>query len=142
VSACRHSQRADNLLVRLVTFACQLTETHGFKLLEQCRPGDYGGILNVGGNTALYDAAENAVAATAAYGRQLAAAGFAANAVIFVITDGMDNASTLGARQLRDALAAAVAGEALESLVSVLIGVNVRDGNVAAYLQDLKAAAG
>ena len=100
VQACKLSPRADNLLVRLVTFADRLTETHGFKLLERCNLDDYRGVLRPGGSTALYDAAENAVAATAAYGRQLTGAGFAANAILFVITDGMDNASRLGVRDL------------------------------------------
>jgi hypothetical protein len=142
IGACKYSPRADNLLVRLVTFADRLDEVHGFKLLEQCRVEDYRKVLRVGGNTALYDSAENAVAATADYGEQLTRAGYAANAILFVITDGMDNASTLGVRQLREALDRAVTGEAVASLVSVLVGVNVQNPTVGAYLQDLKTAAG
>jgi len=142
VQACKLSPRADNLLVRLVTFADRLTETHGFKLLERCNLDDYRGVLRPGGSTALYDAAENAVAATAAYGRQLTGAGFAANAILFVITDGMDNASRLGVRDLREALQNAITSEALESLTSILIGVNVSDARVGGYLQDLKTNAG
>ena len=79
IGACKYSPRADNLLVRLVTFADRLDEVHGFKLLEQCRVEDYRKVLRVGGNTALYDSAENAVAATADYGEQLTRAGYAAN---------------------------------------------------------------
>jgi hypothetical protein len=142
VIACKLSPRAENLLVRLVTFSDRMREAHGFRLLEACAPDDYRRLLKVGGNTALYDAAENAVAATAAYGKQLTDAGFAANAIVFVITDGMDNASTLGVRELRAALCRAVSDEAVPSLVSILIGVNVADPTVGAYLQDLKAAAG
>jgi hypothetical protein len=142
VHACQLSPRADNLLVRLVTFADDLQEVHGFKLLSQCRGDDYRRVLKIKGYTALYDAAENAIAATTSYGRQLTDAGFAVNAIVFVITDGMDNASTLGVTQVRDALTRAVTTEALESLVSVLVGVNVQDPSVGAYLQDFKSAAG
>src|SRR5918993_5585123 len=59
VQACKSSPRADNLLLRLVAFDDTLSELHGFKLLENCDPADYGGILRTGGSTALYDAAEN-----------------------------------------------------------------------------------
>jgi hypothetical protein len=142
VKACKLSPRADNLLIRLVTFDDRLEEVHGFKLLEQCHLNDYQGVLRVGGSTALYDSAENAIAATASYGKQLANAQFTANAILFVITDGMDNASTGSARTVRQALTQAIAGESLESLVSVLIGVNVRDRAVGAYLQEFKKEAG
>jgi hypothetical protein len=140
--ACRFSPRADNLLLRLVAFSNRLEELHGFKLLEQCRPDDYRGILRAGGATALYDSAENAIAATDGYARQLAGAGFSVNAILFVITDGMDNTSTRGVRHVREALSSAVTSEAVQSLLSVLIGVNVQDQNVGGYLRDFKAAAG
>jgi hypothetical protein len=142
IKACRLSPRADNLLLRLVAFSNHLEELHGFKLLEQCLPNDYRGILRVGGNTALYDSVENAIAATGSYARQLAGAGFSVNAILFVITDGMDNASTRGVHHVREALGGAVTGEVVQSLLSVLIGVNVQDRNVGGYLRDLKAAAG
>src|ERR1044071_577276 len=125
VQACKLSPRADNLLLRLVAFDDSLSELHGFKLLENCHLADYGGVLRAGGSTALYDAAENAVSSTNDYGRQLLARDFSANGILFVITDGMDNASRLPARRVKEALSLAVKSEALESVVSVLIGVNV-----------------
>jgi len=138
VQACQHSPRADNLMLRLVEFDSALRESHGFKLLERCNLADYKGVLHVGGATALYDAAENAVSATTDYARQLAAGDFSANAIVFVLTDGMDNASTLTPRLVKDALTRAVSEEALESVVSVLIGVNVQDQTVGGYLQDFR----
>ena len=142
VQACKMSPRAQNLLVRLVTFDNQMKETHGYKLLDQCRPADYQGCLAIGGATALYDAAENAVSAATAQARQMHDAGYAVNGIVFVITDGMDNASSLGVSQLRQALEQAIREEAVESLVSVLIGVNVRDKNVSDYLKRLHTDAG
>ncbi len=142
VQACRFSPRADNLLLRLVGFNDRLTELHGFKLLPYCHLSDYNHALHVGGSTALYDAVENAVSATTDYAGQLSRGGFAANAIVFVLTDGMDNVSTLTAQSVKAALAKAVGGEALESLVTVLVGVNVQDRAVAQYLQAFHADAG
>jgi len=115
---------------------------HGFKLLENSHLADYGGILRSGGSTALYDAAENAVASTINYGQQLSAGDFSANAILFVITDGMDNASRLPAKKVKEALTKAVTSEALESVVSLLIGVNVQDPEASRYLRQFHLEAG
>ena len=141
VQACKSSPRADNLLLRLVAFDDTLSELHGFKLLENCNLADYGGVLRAGGTTALYDAAENAVSSTINYGQQLLAGDFSANAILFVITDGMDNASRLPARKVKEALAKAVTSEALESVVSVLMGVNVQDPQASHFLRQFHTEA-
>ena len=142
LKACKFSPRADNLMLRLVTFHGRMEESHGFKLLQQCNLRDYQGLLCIGGATALYDATENCVSAIAAYGKQLTDADYGVNGIVFVITDGEDNASTLGVRQVREAFRRAVQSESLESLVSVLIGVNVQDRRIGGYLQDFKTEAG
>jgi len=142
VEACKSSPRADNLLLRLVAFDDTLAEVHGFKLLENCDLADYGGVLRAGGSTALYDAAENAVTSTVDYGRRLLAGDFSANAILFIITDGMDNASCRPAHAVKDALAAALKSEALESFVSVLIGVGVQDAQAARFLRQFQREAG
>jgi len=137
VRACKHSPRADNLLVRLVEFDDALRELHGFKVLESINENDYVGILRGGGITALYDAAENAILATAHYGEKLAQNDFSANAIVFVLTDGGDNASKASMTAVKKALAKAVTGEALESIVSILVGVNVADSSVSLALMKL-----
>lgn len=142
VQACKFSPRADNLLLRLVAFDDALSELHGFKLLENCNLADYGGVLSSGGSTALYDASENAVASTINYGQKLLSGDFSSNAILFVITDGMDNASKLPAKQVKEALLRAVASEALESIVSILIGVNVQDLEASRYLRQFHLDAG
>ena len=142
VQACKFSPRADNLLLRLVTFDDSLSELHGFKLLENCNLSDYGGALRPGGSTALYDATENAVASTTNYAQRLSSADFAANAILFVITDGMDNASRVSAKKVRTALDEAIRSEALESVVSILIGVNVQLPEVGRYLKKFQVDAG
>jgi uncharacterized protein YegL len=142
ITACKYSPRADNLMLRLVTFDADMREAHGFKMLEQCRLDDYKGCLKIGSATALYDAAENCVTAMNVYGKQLTDANFGVNGIVFVITDGEDNASTLSIRHVREALELATKTEAMQSMVSILIGVNVKDQRIGAYLQDFKNEAG
>ncbi len=142
VQACKFSPRADNLLLRLVQFDDHLDEVHGFKLLEHCHLANYGNALRSGGATALYDATENVIAATTSYGQRLVAGNFSANAILFVMTDGMDNASKLSAKAVRKAMQAAIKSEAIESLVSILIGVNVQDQQVSQYLRAFYQDAG
>ena len=142
VQACKFSPRADNLLLRLIAFDDSLNEIHGFKLLENCHLADYGGCLRSGGSTALYDATENAVASTTNYAQKLVAGDFSANSILFVITDGMDNVSKSTAGRVKAAFAEAVLSEALESIVSVLIGVNVNDLQVSRYLRNFHLEAG
>jgi uncharacterized protein YegL len=61
---------------------------------------------------------------------------------LFVITDGMDNASKLPAKKVKEALNGAVTSEALESVVSILMGVNVQDAEASRYLRQFHAEAG
>lgn len=142
ITACKYSPRADNLMLRLVKFSGDMEEAHGFKLLDQCKLDDYKNCLRIGSATALYDASENCISAMNAYGKQLTDADFGVNGIVFVITDGEDNASTLGIRQVREALEQATQTEAMQSMVSILIGVNVQDQRIGAYLQDFKNEAG
>jgi hypothetical protein len=48
----------------------------------------------------------------------------------------MDNVSKTSTRQVKAAFAEAIRSEALESIVSVLIGVNVQDFQVSRYLKE------
>lgn len=143
VDACQKSPRADNLLLRLCKFADGFDEVHGFKRLQTIKKSDYDGCLGHGGLTALFDSAENAIAASNSYGKTLSDNDYSVNAIVFVITDGMDNRSKLTTNQVRDALQAAMKEESLESLVSVLIGVNPNnDPNLDQYLQRFKNESG
>lgn len=142
VRACCLSPRADNLMLRVLRFDHELEEIHGFLPLSERNPDDYRGSLRAGGTTALYDAAHNALEAVTIYGKDLRDNDFEVNAIVFVITDGLDNASTLTAGSVKDALKRAVLSEALESVVSVLIGVNIHDPTVSRYLSQLHQQAG
>jgi len=142
VAACLKSPRADNLMIRLVTFESGHKEVHGFKLLSQITPNEYDGVLSPAGMTALYDAAVDSIEATNNYGRTLLENDLSVNAIVFVLTDGGDNTSTLRAVDVRKELERAVGGENLESLVSILIGVNVKDISLNTALQQFNTDAG
>jgi uncharacterized protein YegL len=142
VNSCKYSPRSDNLMIRLVQFGSQLHELHGFKLLESCNLDDYDGILQVGGMTALYDATENAVTSTSRYGKSLTENDFDANGIIFVLTDGMENHSTIGISSVVESFKDVYATEALESLITVLIGVGVDNPQISSYLTNFKDEAG
>jgi uncharacterized protein YegL len=142
VSSCRQSPRADNLMMRFISFDDTLEEIHGFRPLSECNLDDYNGCIQIGGMTALYDAACNLTDSVTNYGRSLSSNDFSVNGIIFVITDGMDNKSAMTPTEVKKALGRAVQSEALESVISILIGVNVSDPQVSQYLKDLHQSAG
>lgn len=139
--ACRRSPRAPHLLLRATAFDDALLELHGFLPAPAVDPGRYAG-LRAGGCTALYDAAVNAVEATARYGADLHQADFDVNALVVVITDGDDNRSAAGPADLRAALRRAVLAEQLEGVTTLLVGVNLTDPALAARLQQLQQDVG
>ena len=142
IRSCRHSPRADNLMLRLIAFDNKVDELHGFKPLSECDENKYTDVIQPGGATALYDASSNVIESVTKYGKDLADNDFDCNAIVFVITDGDDNSSTFTPNSVKQALEGAVTSEALESMVSVLIGVNVQNQRLSAYLKDFHQDAG
>jgi uncharacterized protein YegL len=143
VDACRKSPRADNLMVRIIAFDDSQQEIHGFKLLNDIAPVDYDGILSPGGMTALFDATIDGIEATSAFGKQLLDQDYDVNGIVFVITDGMENKSKLNdCHYVRQAFEKAVKGENLESLVSILIAVNLQEPDAQKALEDFNVDAG
>lgn len=135
VMACRKNPRADYLMLRLVAFGSGMREVHGFKLLQNCNPGDYDGCYSSNGATALFDSCENAVSASRLYAEKLFDSDYNVNGIVIVVTDGDDNVSKNTANQVKDALELCVNSEKMESLVSILVGVNL-DANLQQYLDD------
>ena len=141
VRSCRASPRADNLLVRFTTFGDVVTEVHGFRPLQACPPSAYAGSIRPNGCTALCDAAHNAVEAVVRYGGDLHDHDFDVNAIVFVITDGGENASQAKAAEVKQAIGRAAKDGKLSSVVSILVGVAV-DGGTGAALKAFQKEAG
>jgi uncharacterized protein with von Willebrand factor type A (vWA) domain len=143
IKACKLSPRADNLMIRLTSFDHKLDEVHGFKMLQDCNLDDYDKALeNGGGATALFDSAENAVSAVSNYGKTLVDNDYDVNGIVVVITDGEDNRSAYTVNNVKSALAGAVKKETLESLVSILVGVNTGEQRMKDYLDNFHQVAG
>jgi uncharacterized protein YegL len=139
VQSCQLSPRADNLMIRLIRFNGAVDELHGFKLLSSCNVQDYQNFIGPSGSTALYDATVDGIESLSNYGQQLLGQDFLVNGLLVVITDGEENQSTLPISRVRDALQAATTQEKLESVTSILIGVN---DQCATSLQKFKNDAG
>ncbi|MCP5425943.1 MAG: VWA domain-containing protein [Gammaproteobacteria bacterium] len=137
VEGCRKSPRADNLLLRLITFNTERQEVHGFKPLNAVDSKAYKP-FKPHGMTALFDATYDAVTATLRYAKMLVEQDFDVNAAIYIITDGWDNSSTVGPRHIAEEIRAAYREETVENLITVLIGVNTQDATVQKALQDFK----
>jgi len=137
IAACQRSPRSDNLMVRLLLFNDQRKEIHGFVPLNQINSNAYKP-LKCSGSTALYDAVYDAIGATNVYAKTLFDQDFDVNAAVYIITDGEDNCSAMTpdmiARQIQESLRR----EYLESLISVLVGVNTANGTSSGYLQLFK----
>lgn len=126
VDACRKSPRSDNLLLRVELFSSSyrgVHELHGFMPLSQIDPSSYPA-FRPGGLTPLYDATFSAVGATVDYGADLSANDFLANGIVFIITDGDENDSTTTPGMIRDQIEKSRREEKLESLVTILVGIN------------------
>jgi uncharacterized protein YegL len=142
VRSCRHSPRADNLMMRCAQFANDVKEIHGFKPLSECNVDSYASALSVGGMTAMFDGAHNMIESIRHYAKDLTDNDYSVNAILFVVTDGDDNRSTMNAQSVARALKDLTQSEVVESVVSVLIGVNVQDPKLSSYLQAFKSEAG
>lgn len=136
VDACKKSPRSDNLLLRVILFSSiyqnGVEEIHGFVPLAGIDPQKDYPQLRTGGGTPLYDACYSAIGAMNAYGKKLVDDDFGVNAIAFVITDGDDNTSQATENMIKQEMVQAVSGEVLESMISVLIGINA-----SSYQQEL-----
>lgn len=129
VGSCKSSPRSDNLLVRVLYFSDKykggVKEIHGFKPLAEIDPSQYP-MPNPGGMTPLCDAAYSAIGAMNKYGKELYDRDYLANGIAFIVTDGGENASVATMPMVKSELAKSVTGEVLESMISIVIGINTQ----------------
>lgn len=140
--SCDKSDRRENLMLRVTQFAHAVKEIHGFRLLGTIKEDEYTGALVLGGSTALFEAANEAIESVASYGKQLTSQEFLVNAIVVVVTDGEDNASSVAVNQVKKAIESAKKAEALESIRTVLVGVTSDNTGLNHYLQTFKDDAG
>jgi uncharacterized protein YegL len=139
VKACQKSPRAENLMLRLLTYNQNLFEVHGFKPLGEINPDDYQSLI-CDGFTALFDATYSSIGATLSYAKTLIDQDFDVNGAVYIITDGADNRSTTTPKQIAKLMEKAVKSEDIESLISVLVGINASE--CLSYLEEFKEKGG
>ncbi len=122
--ACKKSPRSENLMIRYLVFNQNITEIHGFRLLKDIDPDKDYEELRPDGFTALYDASYDAIGATVDYSTRLVDDyEFDVNGAVYIITDGMNNRGTMTPKSIKDKVASALAHEKIESLTTILIGL-------------------
>ena len=125
VLACQKSPRAENLMLRYLTFNNQVHEIHGFKTLGYVDSSDYQ-TLRPRNRTSLYDAMYSAVGATVSYAQTLTDQDFDVNGIVCVITDGVDTGpSTMTPKEIANQVKKATEGETppIESLITILVAL-------------------
>ncbi len=127
VGACRKNPMSDNIMVRAIVFTTRadkgVIEIHGFKPLADIDETVYDSI-KIGGGTPLIDGCYSGVGATLTYAEELAKNDYGANGILFTFSDGAELDSTMTEAALKKALEQAVTSEKLESLISILVGIN------------------
>lgn len=147
VESCKKSDRRDNLLVRVVEFSTRydqpyVRELHGFVPVLSIDTTAYPA-FKPGGATPLYDAAYDCLGATAEYARKLSDEEYPTNAICFLVTDGGETGhSTATAKMIADTATQLRVGEELESVISILVGINTQSAGVADALKSFKDEAG
>lgn len=127
IDACnsKKNPRRENLLIRVITFNQKVYEIHGFLQCTDIKTDDYEP-FDCDGRTALFDAGHDAIGATLRYSANLLSNDFEANGAIYIITDGDDNYSKITEKMIADQVKESRKEEKIESLLTVLIGVNTK----------------
>ncbi len=142
VNSCMYSQRAENLMIRLTTFNNSIYEEHGFSLLSSINVDSYNNGKTPTGSTSLFDATIDGLQAVKGYGAKLYDQEFESNGIVFIITDGDDNNSYSTISDVKSTLEKINQEEKLESLRTILIGVNTKVDNLKNKLENFKNSAG
>jgi hypothetical protein len=143
LKACQKSPRKDNLMLREVLFNNDVEEYFGFRMLSDIKESEFDTMLrDCRGSTALFDATHTSIDATLSYGKELTKKGIMCNAIIFVITDGDDNASKYTPNKISKLVADAKKDESVESVLVILVGVNTKAGGCQGFLDTFKNDAG
>lgn len=135
VNACKRLPRAENLLVRSTLFNSRdhIEEIHGFRPLSAINAEQDYPKLKCDGLTNLNDAVYDMVNSIIEYGQKLVDKDFDCNAICYIITDGVENASQHASPQMIKDLLEGLDKQrkqelpTMESFVVVLIGVNMND---------------
>lgn len=126
VDACKKSPRAENILLRVLTFNQKVTEVHGFIPLVNIQHYEAKD-LPCDGATALFDATFSSVGASKAYAKSLIDQDYSVNNIMYIITDGEDNRSITTPAKIRKEIEETLHSELFGTVTTILIGINSTD---------------
>ena len=146
INSCKKSPRAMNLLVRSAAFSAaygkvnNVEELHGFTLLSSLDASQFNGTIDPCGSTPLYEATHEMIESVHDYSNKLYdQKELICNAIIFIITDGDDNASKYTTpADIKKTISDIRREEKLESIRTILIGVNDIDSHFKQRLETFK----
>ncbi len=141
LESCQKHPRSENILMRTTAFSSGgIREINGFTTIGSADKNMF--VVNPGGMTPLWDATLESIETIESYAQSLSDQDYFVNACIYLITDGFENASSRVTRmtQIKDAMNKIRTTESLESIKTVLIGVN--DENLMDELTEFKNEAG
>ena len=100
-----------------------MKEVHGFIPLNNIRAYDRTD-LPCYGRTALFDATFSSIGASKAFAKSLISQDFSVNNIMYIITDGDDNASQSTSEKIKMEVEESLKSEMFGTITSILIGVN------------------
>lgn len=137
--------KKDNIMYYHAHFDTTFREVHGWLPVLGIDLDVYDGCWAGGGQTALYDSVIKVIEFLQHYAEQQAAKRYICNGVVYILTDGRNFIKTPGHHasipDVAESLQKALRSEILESLVTILIGIN-DDPATQADLKDFAANAG
>lgn len=151
LEACQLSPRALNLIARVTTFSSSFSsgpknveEILGFTPLGAVDAAKFVGTMDPDGGTPLFEAAAEMLLSLRDYGMKLYDKQITSNAIMFVITDGDDNNDdkTFTPDTIKAQIAEIRREEKIESIRTILVGINDSDPSFKAYLDAFKTDAG
>lgn len=142
LNSCKKHPRSENLMLRLSGFGSDVHEMHGFRELETIDESEYDNIIRINGMTALNDGIFEMVETVRDYARVLSNSEFLANAIVFVVTDGFENASKHSMQAVQDLINQVIRDEVLESIQVVLIGITEGQDDLNQQLEDFQKNVG
>ena len=141
IEACRQSPRSDKIMLRSTMFGSSIIEDHGFKPINNIDETQFKPSTTIGGSTCLYDSIFDSVTSVEQYGRILDNSDIGSNAINFILTDGMENSSSIGHQTILNKIEEIRMNEILESVKIIIIGFNdpgsTYSSDVAQYLENL-----
>jgi uncharacterized protein YegL len=128
LEACSKHPRSENVLIRVTAFNSRIgvKEIHGFMPFNSVDASIYDSLPSPDGATPLVDAHLNALESLFQFGKDLVNSQFEVNSVLFILSDGGENASRVrdGFSKIKSLNQTLKSGDPIESFASILIGFN------------------